>query len=87
MEELHRANLLIRLICEAHGLRRWDIGYERLCQDKGAHLGQILRAVGLVAQGWMPGSPQLEQQAGPLNDDLTADFLARVRLRTGLAPG
>jgi LPS sulfotransferase NodH len=83
MEEFHRANLLIRMLCEAHGLRRWDIGYERLCQDKGAHLAQALRAAALVPPGWLPGVPRLERQAGPLNETLAGDFLASVRTTTG----
>jgi LPS sulfotransferase NodH len=79
MEVLHRANLLIRLLCEAHGLRRWEIGYERLCQDKGAHLAQSLCAAGLVSSGWMPGAPHLERQAGPLNTELASAFLESLR--------
>ncbi len=82
MDVLHRANLLIRLLCEAHGLRRWEIGYQRLCQDKGAHLSAVLHAEGLVAAGWMPGTPRLERQAGALNARLCADMLERVRKAT-----
>ena len=83
MEEFNRANLLIRCLCTAHGLRHWDIGYERLCQDKGAHLAFALRAAGLANPGWMPGTPAVGRQAGPMNDRLVADFLAHVRAATG----
>lgn len=87
IEHFNRANLLIRLLCQAHGLRRQEIVYERLCQDKGAHLARILRAAALVPEGWMPGKPRLDRQAGPLNDDLTAAFLARLRAATRTAEG
>lgn len=83
MDEFNRANLLIRCLCKAHRLRHWDIGYERLCQDKGAHLALALRAAGLAKPGWIPGAPALARQAGPLNDRLAADFLAQVRAATG----
>lgn len=83
IDYFHRANLLIRLLCDAHELRRWDIGYERLCQDKGAHLAIALRAAELVARGWLPSTPKLEQQAGPVNSELAAAFLARVRAGAG----
>lgn len=82
MDLFHRANLLIRLLCEAHGVKRWDISYERLCQDKGAHLSAVLQAEGLVPAGWMPGTPRLERQAGPLNARLTAAMLERLRQAT-----
>lgn len=87
MEQFHRANLLIRLLCEAHGLRRREVVYEQLCRDKGAHLARLLRASALVPEGWIPGNPRLDRQAGPLNDDLTAAFLARLRAGTGPQPG
>lgn len=83
MEVLHRANLLIRLLCEAHGLQRWEIGYERLCQDKGAHLAQCLRAMEIVPTGWMPGEPHLERQAGARNIELSAAFHALIRANIG----
>ena len=83
VEEFNRANLLIRCLCKAHGLRHWEIGYERLCQDRGAHLTLALRAAGLAKPGWIPGAPALGRQAGPLNDRLAADFLAHVRAAAG----
>jgi trehalose 2-sulfotransferase len=82
VDNFHRANLLIRLLCEAHGLRRWDIGYERLVQDKAAHLVAALRAAALVAPGWVARAPLLERQASQVNHDLAAAFLEQVRAAT-----
>jgi LPS sulfotransferase NodH len=84
MDTLHRANLLIRLLCEAHGLKRWEVGYERLCNDKGAHLVHILQASGLVPPEWKPGAPNLERQAGPLNLELSAALMERFRMATAI---
>lgn len=86
IDTLHRANLLIRLLCDAHGAQRWEIGYERLCQDKGVHLARVLHAAGLVPPDWMPGAPHLEQQAGPLNQSVTSAFLHTLRTALGADP-
>lgn len=83
MESFQRANLLIRLLCEAHGLPRRDVGYERLCTDNGAHLTQILLREGLAAPGWRPGAAAIERQSGPLNAQLAGDFLAAARRAIG----
>lgn len=87
MTKFHRANLLIRLLCDAHGLRRWEIGYERLCVDNGAHLGLVLRTIKIAPPGWVPGKPVLERQSGTLNQTLVENYLSCIRAVTSLRSG
>jgi len=74
----HQANLLIRLICDATGLRRWALAYEQMCHDP-AHVASVMIPAGLAPQGWVPDAPRISKQAGPRNEELRAAFLDRLR--------
>ncbi|MEC3862681.1 Stf0 family sulfotransferase [Mesobacterium sp. TK19101] len=77
--DFHQANLLIRLICDATGMRRWALAYEQMCHDPATHVGNVLVPAGLAPKDWAPDVPRISKQAGPRNAEMQAAVLARLR--------
>jgi LPS sulfotransferase NodH len=79
MIKFHNANLMIRLITEAAGMERFDIGYEQIVTDPSEHVVRLLHKARLAGTDWMPQTPGLSKQGGGLNrafeDRFRADLL------------
>lgn len=74
--KFHHANLMIRLITEAAGMERFDIGYEQIVNDPGEHVVRLLRKARLAGTVWTPQTPGLRKQGGGLNRAFEERFRA-----------
>lgn len=86
MDDFHRANLLIRMICDTAGFRRWTLAYEQISDDPDTHVGNVLRPAGLARSDWRPAPPRLKRQADARNAALKQALLAELAQVLGPRP-
>lgn len=79
--DIHRANLIIRLLSESFGLQRLDIGYEQMINNPKESVSRVLRVAGLAAPSWTPRKPSLTKQSDARNRALTDSFYEQIRKR------
>lgn len=76
----HQEDVLIRVLAQAMDVPRFGLTYEALCADPTAITRKALSFCGKPPKpDWVAQAPKLQKQAGGLNKELRAVYLAQVR--------